>query len=122
MKDLKLNDPVAVVINGAINFGVIFEVHDKTNRHGTRRLVAVEFPQVDPKHLKEDDIPEYDRALVERDDLIRKIDTTWQWTAPQDLADMIRESFQYKAALARSAELNAPVPQVDTAAAPTPPV
>lgn len=108
MNDLKLNDPVAVLINGSIAFGVICEVHDKTGRNGSRRLVMVELSKEDPKYLTADSIPEYDHVLVERDHLIRKLDKTWQYTAPQELADSISNAYAYHWALNRSEELNAP--------------
>jgi hypothetical protein len=126
LKNLKLNDPVAIVIGGSIAFGVVAEILDRTNRDGGRRSVMVEVAKEDPKHLKEDDIPELDRYLIERADLIQKIDDTWKWGAPEEMADCIRNAYLYHWALARSEELNGPPPavepaQVDTARPPEEP-
>lgn len=108
MKDLKLNDPVAVLLNGTLAFGVISEVHDKTSRNGSRRLVLVELPKEDPKHLGEDAIPEYDHVLVERPELIERIAPFWQDAAPEELGAMVGKAYAYQWALARHKELTAP--------------
>jgi hypothetical protein len=115
LKNLKLNDPVAIVIGGSIAFGVVSEIMDRTSRFGIKRSVMVEVAKEDPKTLKPDDIPELDGYLISRDDLIQKIDETWKWGAPEEMADCIRNAYLYHWALARSTELNGPPPAVEPA-------